>query len=91
MISTGTLGIIVVVPLPALKVDNSIHCVVRLSRANSLAKFKRASSSARRATRDTTVSTFIIGGRLGITVHCICFCFSGFKSDWLLFTVTGST
>ena len=31
MISTGTLGIIVVVPLPALKVDNSIHCVVRLN------------------------------------------------------------
>ena len=31
MISTGTIGIIVVVPLPALKVDNSIHCVVRLS------------------------------------------------------------
>ena len=30
MISTGTLGIIVVVPLPALKVDNQILCVVRL-------------------------------------------------------------
>ena len=69
--------------------NSSQRCSMGLRRANSLAKFKRASSSARRATRDTTVSTFIIGGRLGITVHCICF--SGFKSDWLLFTVTGST